>query len=72
MPDGGHFHGNSSEMDRQRPEAADAQTSSARRPQALQVEWAGGDIAPGEAVKAKFYLRRAFLYGFEFCSAESR
>ena len=33
---------------------------------AVQVTWAGGSKAPAEARRAKFYLRRAFLYGFEF------
>ena len=33
---------------------------------ALKVKWTGGDKAPKEAVKAKFYLKRVFLYGFEF------
>ena len=32
----------------------------------LKVKWAGGDQAPKEAVKAKFYLKRVFLYGFQF------
>jgi hypothetical protein len=32
----------------------------------LKVKWAGGDRAPKEAAKAKFYLKRVFLYGFEF------
>jgi hypothetical protein len=31
----------------------------------LQVKWAGGSQAPPGAVKAKFYLKRVFLYGFE-------
>lgn len=30
------------------------------------VTWEGGDCAPESARKAKFYLNRAFLYGFEF------
>ncbi len=34
--------------------------------QALLVKWKGGSAAPANAVKAKFYLKRAFLYGFEF------
>jgi len=34
--------------------------------QKLQVKWKGGNTAPENAVKAKFYLKRAFLYGFEF------
>ena len=33
---------------------------------ALQVNWRGGDRAPEGARKAKFFLKRAFLYGFEF------
>ncbi len=32
----------------------------------LLVKWKGGDKAPKGAKKAKFYLKRAFLYGFEF------
>jgi hypothetical protein len=32
----------------------------------LKVKWAGGDRAPKEATKAKFYLKRVFLYGFQF------
>ena len=32
----------------------------------VQVKWKGGDTAPKEAVKIKFYLTRAFLYGFEW------
>jgi hypothetical protein len=31
-----------------------------------QVKWTGGAIVPPTAVKAKFYLKRAFLYGFEW------
>jgi hypothetical protein len=33
---------------------------------ALQASWKGGKTAPKRAVKAKFYLKRVFLYGFEF------
>ena len=33
-----------------------------------QVKWTGGDRAPAQARKAKFYLKRAFLYGFQFGS----
>jgi hypothetical protein len=33
--------------------------------QDLQVVWRGGKIAPARACKARFYLKRAFLYGFE-------
>jgi hypothetical protein len=33
---------------------------------ALQAKWKGGESAPVGAWQAKFYLRRAFLYGFEF------
>ena len=33
---------------------------------AIQVKWAGGEKAPKGAKKAKFYLKRTFLYGFEF------
>ena len=29
-----------------------------------QLEWKGGDVAPAAAVKARFVLHRAFLYGF--------
>ena len=32
----------------------------------LRVSWSGGESAPEGARKAKFYLKRAFLYGFEF------
>jgi hypothetical protein len=32
----------------------------------LEVKWSGGDRAPKEAMKAKFYLKRVFVYGFEF------
>ena len=35
---------------------------------ALQVSWRRGDRAPEGARKAKFYLKRAFLYGFGFYS----
>lgn len=31
---------------------------------AMPVQWTGGQIAPPEAAKARFYLKRAFLYGF--------
>lgn len=34
----------------------------------LTIQWKGGQVAPKEARKAKFYLKRAFLYGFEFSS----
>jgi hypothetical protein len=33
---------------------------------ALQVTWKGGDTAPAQARRARFYLKRAFLYGFAF------
>jgi hypothetical protein len=33
---------------------------------ALQVKWTGGETAPKEAKEAKFYLKRVFLYGFDF------
>ena len=33
---------------------------------ALQVKWTGGETAPKEAKQAKFYLKRVFLYGFDF------
>jgi hypothetical protein len=32
----------------------------------LKVKWTGGSKAPKEATKAKFYLKRVFLYGFQF------
>jgi hypothetical protein len=32
-------------------------------PHALQVKWTGGETTPKEA---KFYLKRVFLYGFDF------
>jgi len=32
---------------------------------ALVVKWTGGDRSPAEAARVKFYLKRAFLYGFE-------
>ncbi len=32
----------------------------------IHVEWTGGDRAPQQAKRAKFYLKRVFLYGFEF------
>lgn len=37
---------------------------------AIQVAWKGGDHAPAAARQAKFYLMRAFLYGYEFRKAE--
>jgi len=33
---------------------------------ALAVRWKGGDTAPAAARQARFYLKRAFLYGFDF------
>jgi hypothetical protein len=33
---------------------------------ALPVHWKGGTVAPATARQVKFYLKRAFLYGFEF------
>ena len=33
---------------------------------AIQVKWRGGKRAPKEATKAKFYIKRVFLYGFDF------
>jgi hypothetical protein len=33
---------------------------------ALAVRWKGGEAAPAAARQARFYLKRAFLYGFEF------
>lgn len=33
---------------------------------AVRVKWMGGDKATARARKARFYLRRTFLYGFEF------
>ncbi len=35
----------------------------------LRVKWKGGAVAPPEARHAKFYLKRAFLYGFVFGTA---
>ena len=32
----------------------------------LAVTWSGGQVAPKEAAKARFFLKRAFLYGFDF------
>lgn len=34
--------------------------------ESIRVTWAGGTAAPLEARQAKFYLMRAFLYGFDF------
>ena len=34
--------------------------------QALPVRWTGGETAPENAVKAGIFLKRAFLYGFNF------
>ena len=31
----------------------------------LTVTWTGGQIAPEGAAMARFYLKRAFLYGFD-------
>ena len=39
---------------------------------ALSVQWAGGVKAPNHARKAKFYLKRAFLYGFDFRGGETK
>ncbi len=39
--------------------------------EAVRVQWAGGNKAPRNAQKAKFYLKRAFLYGFEFRGAKA-
>ena len=36
---------------------------------ALSVEWGGGRNAPRGASKVRFYLKRAFLYGFDFRDA---
>lgn len=36
---------------------------------ALAVRWNGGAIAPPEARRARFYLKRAFLYGFSHDAA---
>ena len=33
---------------------------------ALAVQWKGGAVAPAGARQARFTLKRAFLYGFEF------
>jgi hypothetical protein len=37
---------------------------------ALVVHWKGGARAPEGARQARFYLKRAFLYGFEFGKAD--
>jgi hypothetical protein len=37
----------------------------------VHVRWTGGDRAPAAAVKSRFYLKRAFLYGFEFTDGGS-
>ena len=34
------------------------------------VRWNDVDRAPTAAVKARFYLKRAFLYGFEFVDGD--
>ena len=34
--------------------------------QSLPVRWTGGAVTPANARKARFYLKRTFLYGFEF------
>ncbi len=34
--------------------------------QEVQVKWKGGDVAPEGGRQARFYLKRVFLYGFEF------
>jgi hypothetical protein len=36
--------------------------------QSLLLRWTGGDMAPVAARQVRFYLRRAFLYGFDFRS----
>ena len=38
---------------------------------ALRVQWTGGDTLPRQAVRARFHLKRAFLYGFAFEPAAS-
>lgn len=38
---------------------------------ACQVKWKGGETVPKNARQARFYLRRAFLYGFEFQGPEA-
>ncbi|MBI3922192.1 MAG: hypothetical protein HY318_12295 [Armatimonadetes bacterium] len=38
---------------------------------ALWVKWTGGDKAPKGAKKVRFYLKRAFLYGFVFDNQEA-
>ena len=38
----------------------------------LQVKWTGGDEASKLARKAKFYLKRVFLYGFDFRGVRRR
>ena len=37
---------------------------------AVQLRWKGGDIAPRQAAKVKFYLTRAWLYGFDWRTGE--
>ena len=32
----------------------------------VQIKWKGGDVAPKDARQARFFLKRSFLYGFEF------
>lgn len=32
----------------------------------VQVQWKGGEQAPAAACQARFYLKRSFLYGYEF------
>jgi hypothetical protein len=38
---------------------------------ALDVRWKGGEVTPAGTRQAAFYLKRAFLYGFEFRDARS-
>jgi hypothetical protein len=38
----------------------------------LTVQWKGGGQAPPAARQARFYLKRAFLYGFEFQGGEAQ
>jgi hypothetical protein len=39
--------------------------------EAIRVTWSGGSAAPPEAKQARFYLIRAFLYGFDFRDAQN-
>jgi hypothetical protein len=39
---------------------------------ALAVRWKGGEMAPAAARQARFYLKRAFLYGFQFRERDAK